>query len=386
MSEKEKDSKEKDSKEKDSKEKESKDKESKEKDNKEKTKTEKDKEKKITKPRLSTGATAVSTEQSPKSDSNATSSSNQPSTPKQRGRKPSTVKTPTESPSSSKTTPEAQRPSNVTSNSPGRLPLPGLVPLPTAPAQSSSSISTTDVKNTVPLPASVLVPEMLPKTVASQLQELPQPSTSVLVPEIAKQMDVDMPAAPKQTSATPKQASTAPKQASTAPKQTSTAPKQTSAAPKQTSTAPKQTSAAPKQTSKQAAAGNTAKKRPAAKASDEPKRKVGRPPIKKKPDTPSGGRKNSAQASSSNSVTSPLNTAFPSTFPQESQGTSTSMPAFATFPTQNMFTAHNQGASVPQNGPRTPSPNAYVIPQPRNRGLLENGHVQRPNNVSQGPL
>lgn len=237
-------------------------------------------------------------------------------------------------------TPETQKPPSIPGNSPGRSPLPGLVPLSAVPVQSSASISTTVVKTTASAPTSVLVPEMLPKTVATQLKELPQPSTSVLVPEIAKQMDVDMPAA----------------------------------------------TTAPKETLKQAPTSNVTKKRAAPKASDEPKRKVGRPPIKKKPDTPLGGQKRNTQASSSNTVTSPLNTAFPSTFPQENQGTPTSMPAFATFSSQNMFTGSNQGASVPQNGPRTPSPNAYMIPQPRNRGLLENGHVQRPNNVSQGPL
>lgn len=337
--------KEKDNKEKDSKEKDNKD--SKEKDSKEKPKPdkekEKEKEKKTTpKPRLSVGAAAVSTEQSPKSDSSASSSSNQPGTPKQRGRKPSIVKTPTESPSSSKTTPETQKPPSLPGNSPGQSPLPGLVPLPAAvPAvQTSTSLLTTPIKDTASVPACVLVPEMLPKSVASQLQEMPQPSTSVLLPEIAKQMDVDV-------------------------------------------LAP---TTLPKQTPKQTATGNTTKKRAAPKASDEPKRKVGRPPIKKKPDTPLGVRKNGAHTSSSNTVTSPLNTAFPSTFPQVSQGTPTSMPAFATFSNQNMFTGNSQGSSVPQNGPRTPSPNAYMIPQPRNRGLLENGHVQRPNNTSQAPL
>lgn len=336
--------KEKDNKEKDSKEKDNKD--SKEKESKEKAKPDKEKEKKTTpKPRLSVGAAAVSTEQSPKSDSSSSTSSNQPGTPKQRGRKPSVVKTPTESPSSTKTTPETQKPPSITENSPGRSPLPGLVSLPAAvPAvQGSASLLTTPAKDTASVPGSVLVPEMLPKSVASQLQEMPQPSTSVLLPEIAKHMDIDEPAVPAVT-------------------------------------------AAPKQTSKQTVTGNTSKKRAAPKASDEPKRKVGRPPIKKKSDTPVGVRKNSAHASQSNTVTSPLNTAFPSTFPQVSQGTSTSMPAFATFSNQNMFTGNSQGSSVPQNGPRTPSPNAYMIPQPRNRGLLENGHVHRPNNTSQAPL
>lgn len=339
--------KEKDNKEKDSKEKDSKD--SKEKESKEKAKPDKEKEKKTTpKPRLSVGAAAVSTEQSPKSDSSSSTSSNQPGTPKQRGRKPSVVKTPTESPSSTKTTPETQKPPSITENSPGRSPLPGLVSLPAAvPAvQSSTSLLTTPAKDTASVPGSVLVPEMLPKSVASQLQEMPQPSTSVLLPEIAKHMDIDEPAVPAVPAVT----------------------------------------AVPKQTSKQTVTGNTSKKRAAPKASDEPKRKVGRPPIKKKSDTPVGVRKNSAHASQSNTVTSPLNTAFPSTFPQVSQGTSTSMPAFATFSNQNMFTGNSQGSSVPQNGPRTPSPNAYMIPQPRNRGLLENGHVHRPNNTSQAPL
>lgn len=339
--------KEKDNKEKDSKEKDSKD--SKEKESKEKAKPDKEKEKKTTpKPRLSVGAAAVSTEQSPKSDSSSSTSSNQPGTPKQRGRKPSVVKTPTESPSSTKTTPENQKPPSITENSPGRSPLPGLVSLPAAvPAvQGSASLLTTPAKDTASVPGSVLVPEMLPKSVASQLQEMPQPSTSVLLPEIAKHMDIDEPAVPAVPAVT----------------------------------------AVPKQTSKQTVTGNTSKKRAAPKASDEPKRKVGRPPIKKKSDTPVGVRKNSAHASQSNTVTSPLNTAFPSTFPQVSQGTSTSMPAFATFSNQNMFTGNSQGSSVPQNGPRTPSPNAYMIPQPRNRGLLENGHVHRPNNTSQAPL
>lgn len=339
--------KEKDNKEKDSKEKDSKD--SKEKESKEKAKPDKEKEKKTTpKPRLSVGAAAVSTEQSPKSDSSSSTSSNQPGTPKQRGRKPSVVKTPTESPSSTKTTPETQKPPSITENSPGRSPLPGLVSLPAAvPAvQGSASLLTTPTKDTASVPGSVLVPEMLPKSVASQLQEMPQPSTSVLLPEIAKHMDIDEPAVPAVPAVT----------------------------------------AVPKQTSKQTVTGNTSKKRAAPKASDEPKRKVGRPPIKKKSDTPVGVRKNSAHASQSNTVTSPLNTAFPSTFPQVSQGTSTSMPAFATFSNQNMFTGNSQGSSVPQNGPRTPSPNAYMIPQPRNRGLLENGHVHRPNNTSQAPL
>lgn len=334
--EKDKDNKEKDGKEKDNK-------EGKEKDSKDKAKPDKEKEKKATpKPRLSVGAAAVSTEQSPKSDSSSSGSSNQPSTPKQRGRKPSVVKTPTESPSSTRTTPETQKPPSIPGNSPGRSPLPGLVPLPTSvPAvQSSASLSMTVTKDTASAPASVLVPEMLPKSVASQLQEMPQPSTSVLLPEMAKQMDVDVPAA----------------------------------------------TTAPKEKAKQTTTGSTAKKRAAPKASDEPKRKVGRPPMKKKPDTSLGFRKNGANASSSNTVTSPLNTAFPSTFPQVSQGTSSSMPAFATFSNQNMFTGNSQGSSVPQNGPRTPSPNAYMIPQPRNRGLLENGHVHRPNNTSQAPL
>lgn len=333
--------KEKDNKEKESKEKDNKD--SKEKDSKEKAKPEKEKEKKTTpKPRLSVGATAVATEQSPKSDSSSSTSSTQPGTPKQRGRKPSVVKTPTDSPSSTKTTPEIQKPASIPGNSPGRSPLPGLVPLPAAvPAvQNSTPLSTTPPKDTVSAPTSVLVPEMLPKSVASQLQEMPQPSTSVLLPEIAKQMEVDVPVA----------------------------------------------TTAPKQMPKQTATGNTSKKRAAPKASDEPKRKVGRPPIKKKPATPLGARMNSAHASSSNTVTSPLNTAFPSSFPQVSQGTSASMPTFATFSNQNMFTGNSQGSSVPQNGPRTPSPNAYMIPQPRNRGLLENGHVHRPNNTSQAPL
>lgn len=339
--------KEKDNKEKDSKEKDSKD--SKEKESKEKAKPDKEKEKKTTpKPRLSVGAAAVSTEQSPKSDSSSSTSSNQPGTPKQRGRKPSVVKTPTESPSSTKTTPETQKPPSIRENSPGRSPLPGLVSLPAAvPAvQNSTSLLMTPAKDTASVPGSVLVPEMLPKSVASQLQEMPQPSTSVLLPEIAKHMDIDEPAVPAVPAVT----------------------------------------AVPKQTSKQTVTGNTSKKRAAPKASDEPKRKVGRPPIKKKSDTPVGVRKNSAHASQSNTVTSPLNTAFPSTFPQVSQGTSTSMPAFATFSNQNMFTGNSQGSSVPQNGPRTPSPNAYMIPQPRNRGLLENGHVHRPNNTSQAPL
>ena len=339
--------KEKDNKEKDSKEKDNKD--SKEKESKEKAKPDKEKEKKTTpKPRLSVGAAAVSTEQSPKSDSSSSTSSNQPGTPKQRGRKPSVVKTPTESPSSTKTTPETQKPPSITENSPGRSPLPGLVSLPAAvPAvQSSTSLLMTPAKDTASVPGSVLVPEMLPKSVASQLQEMPQPSTSVLLPEIAKHMDIDEPAVPAVPAVT----------------------------------------AVPKQTSKQTVTGNTSKKRAAPKASDEPKRKVGRPPIKKKSDAPVGVRKNSAHASQSNTVTSPLNTAFPSTFPQVSQGTSTSMPAFATFSNQNMFTGNSQGSSVPQNGPRTPSPNAYMIPQPRNRGLLENGHVHRPNNTSQAPL
>lgn len=339
--------KEKDNKEKDSKEKDNKD--SKEKESKEKAKPDKEKEKKTTpKPRLSVGAAAVSTEQSPKSDSSSSTSSNQPGTPKQRGRKPSVVKTPTESPSSTKTTPENQKPPSIPENSPGRSPLPGLVSLPAAvPAvQSSTSLLMTPAKDTASVPGSVLVPEMLPKSVASQLQEMPQPSTSVLLPEIAKHMDIDEPAVPAVPAVT----------------------------------------AVPKQTSKQTVTGNTSKKRAAPKASDEPKRKVGRPPIKKKSDTPVGVRKNSAHASQSNTVTSPLNTAFPSTFPQVSQGTSTSMPAFATFSNQNMFTGNSQGSSVSQNGPRTPSPNAYMIPQPRNRGLLENGHVHRPNNTSQAPL
>ena len=381
--------KEKDSKEKDSKEKDSKEKDSKEKESKEKTKAEKDKEKKTPKPRLSTGAAAVPSEQSPKSDSSVSGSLILPSTPKQRGRKPSTVKTPTESPSSSKTTPETQKPPSIPGNSPGRSPLPGLVPLLAAPVPSSSSFLTGAVKDPLPMTAGVLVPEMLPKTVASQLQELPQPSTSVLVPEIAKQMDVDMPpttTVPKQAS---KQATAGTKQATASNKQATTSNKQATVGNKQATAGNKQATAGSKQATagvKQATVGNTAKKRAAPKASDEPKRKVGRPPIKKKPDTPSGSRKTSAQASPSNTVTSPLNTAFSSTFPQDSQGTPTSMPAFATFSSQNMFTGNNQGSSVPQNGPRTPSPNAYMIPQPRNRGLLENGHVQRPNNVSQGPL
>ena len=240
-------------------------------------------------------------------------------------------------------TPETQKPLNsISGNSPVQLPLPGLSPLPSVPVQSGNTASSAATKDTLSRPVGILGPEMLPKSVSSQLQDMPQPSTSVLVPEIAKQMDIDMPA----VTTTPKQI--------------------------------------PKQT---AAVGNTTKKRAAPKGGDEPKRKVGRPPIKKKPNTPSVSRKNGAQVSSPNTVTSPLNTAFPSTFPQDSHAASTSVPSFPTFSSQNMFTNSNQGASVPQNGPRTPSPNAYMIPQPRNRGLLENGHVQRPpNNVSQGPL
>lgn len=306
---------------------------------------EKEKEKKTPKPRLSTGPTATSTEQSPKPDSNATSSSSQPSTPKQRGRKPSTVKTPTESPSNSKTTIETQKPLNsITANSPIQLPVPGVVPLPTLPVQSgTSSIAVAATKDPILRPAGVLGPEMLPKSVSSQLQDIPQPSTSVLVPEIAKQMDTDI----------PKEA------------------------------------IVPKQTIKQTVVGNTqAKKRAAPKSGDEPKRKVGRPPLKKKPNTSSVSRKNGTPVSSSNTVTSPLNTAFPSTFPQDNLGASASTPSLPTFSNQNVLPSNTQGASVRQNGPRIPSPNTYTIPQPRNRGLLENGHVQRPpnNNVNQGPL
>ncbi|PFX24569.1 protein AF-10-like [Stylophora pistillata] len=308
---------------------------------------EKEKEKKAPKPRLSTGPTsaATATEQSPKVDSNASSTTSQPVTPKQRGRKPSTVKTPTESPCNSKTAVETPKPLNsITGNIPIQLAVPGVVPLSTLPVQSgASSIAATAVKDTVPRPAAILGPEMLPKSVSSQLQDIPQPSSSVLVPEIAKQMEIVMP-----TEAT-----------------------------------------APKQTIKPTVVGNTqTKKRAAPKSGDEPKRKVGRPPLKKKNNTPTVSRKNGTQVSSSNTVTSPLNTAFSSTFPQENHGASTSLPSLPTFSNQNVLPSNTQGASVRQNGPRTPSPNAYMIPQPRNRGLLENGHLQRPpnNNVTQGPL
>ena len=183
---------------------------------------------------------------------------------------------------------------------------------------------------------------MLPLSVASQLQEIPQPPTSdLLVSDIAKQMDVAMPAA----SSTPKEA------------------------PKQSVTAA------------------TTKKRAAPKGSDEPKRKVGRPPLKSKqsPTTANRNRKNSSPAAASNMVTSPLNTAFPLTFPQDGQGL-TSPPSYLSNQSPLFSDSSNQGTSVPRNGPRTPSPNPYMIPQPRSRGLLENGHVQRNNSVTPGPL
>lgn len=303
-----------------------------------KAKVEKEKEKKPPKPRLSTGAASVSSEQSPKSENSSPNASNPPSTPKQRGRKPSTVKTPTDMPDTKVVT-ETQNPVSVSSGSPRQSPLPGLVLLPTAPFQSSSPSLMAPAVETSPRPSSstVLGPEMLPKTVATQLQEIAQPSTTALVSDIAKQMEVTLPAVTTTLKETPKQST----------------------------------------------GGSTTKKRAAPKTGDEPKRKVGRPPLKNKTSSSPGNLKKSSPTSSTNTVTSPLNTAFPSTFPQDGRGTA-SPPTY--FSNQNFFSGGNQAASVPQNGPRTPSPNPYRIPQPRSRGLLENGHVQRPNNVSQGPL
>ena len=284
----------------------------------------------------------MSTEPAPKSDNTtASNSANPPSTPKQRGRKPSTVKTPTETSDAKATTPETQKTGSVSSGSPRQSPLPGLVPLPAGPVQTSGSSSLTSTKETSPKPMSstVLGPEMLPISVASQLQEIPQPSTSTLVSDIAKKMEVTVPPVTSTLNETPKQP--------------------------------------------EGGGTTAAKKRAAPKGSDEPKRKVGRPPLKTKAIPAPGNRKNSSQASATNMVTSPLNTAFPSTFPQEGPATC-SPPTY--FSSPSLFTSGNQGTSVPQNGPRTPSPNPYRIPQPRNRGMLENGHVQRPNNVSPGPL
>lgn len=270
------------------------------------------------------------------------------------------MKASTDSPDA-KTTPETQKPASISSGSPRQSPLPGLVQLPTEPVQIDSAgpvLSTKDMTSPRVMSSSVLVPEMIPKTVTTHLQEMSQTATNVLFPEITKPMDVIM----SPVTSTPKQT-----------------PKQPAA-----SSVPKQPVA--NSVPKQPPTSSVPKKRPANKGGDEPKRKVGRPPLKSKANASTGDHKNNVRTSAANLVTSPLNTAFPSTFPQDTQGTSTAMPSYPSFSSPGMFSGSNQGTSVPQNGPRTPSPNPYMIPQPRNRGLLENGHVQRPNNVNTGPL
>ena len=278
------------------------------------------------------------------------------------------MKASTDSPDA-KTTPETQKPASVSSGSPRQSPLPGLVQLPTEPVQIDSAgpvLSTKDMTSPRAM-SSVLVPEMIPKTVTTHLQEISKTATSVLFPELTKPMDVVM----SPVTSTPKQT---PKQPAA-----SSVPKQPAA-----SSVPKQPAAS--SVPKQPPASSVPKKRSANKGGDEPKRKVGRPPLKSKANASTGDHKNNVRTSAPNLVTSPLNTAFPSTFPQDAQGTSTAMSSFPIFSSPGMFSGSNQGTSVPQNGPRTPSPNPYMIPQPRNRGLLENGHVQRPNNVNTGPL
>ena len=296
------------------------------------------------------------------------------------------MKASTESPDA-KTTPETQKPASISSGSPRQSPLPGLVQLPTEPVQIDSAgpvlstkdgpvLSTKDMTSPRAMSSSVLVPEMIPKTVTTHLQEISRTATNVLFPEITKPMDVIMSPVTSTPKQTPKQPA-----ASSVPKQpvASSVPKQPVA-----SSVPKQPVAS--SVPKQPPASSVPKKRPANKGGDEPKRKVGRPPLKSKANASTGDHKNNVRTSAANLVTSPLNTAFPSTFPQDSQGTSTAMPSYPSFSSPGMFSGSNQGTNVPQNGPRTPSPNPYMIPQPRNRGLLENGHVQRPNNVNPGPL
>ena len=288
------------------------------------------------------------------------------------------MKASTDSPDA-KTTPETQKPASISSGSPRQSPLPGLVQLPTEPVQIDSAgpvLSTKDMTSPRVMSSSVLVPEMIPKTVTTHLQEMSQTATNVLFPEITKPMDVIMSPVTSTPKQTPKQPA-----ASSVPKQpaTSSVPKQPAA-----SSVPKQPVA--NSVPKQPPTSSVPKKRPANKGGDEPKRKVGRPPLKSKANASTGDHKNNVRTSAANLVTSPLNTAFPSTFPQDTQGTSTAMPSYHSFSSPGMFSGSNQGTSVPQNGPRTPSPNPYMIPQPRNRGLLENGHVQRPNNVNTGPL
>ena len=306
-----------------------------------KAKPEKEKEKKVPKPRLSTGASSSSSEQSPKSEGTAPNLQNPPSTPKQRGRKPSSAKTPTEIFDFKVVTSEGQKTANVVNDSLRQSPLPGLVPLPVAPVQTSTSNSSIVAKETSPVPtqSTVLSPEMLPMSVSSQLKAIPQPSTSILVPDVTKDMNV--------------------------------------AAPTKTSTF--------KETPKQPAASAPPKKRAAPKNSNEPKRKVGRPPLKSKQSPSAANRKNTSPASTSNAVTSPLNTAFPSSFSQDSQGLA-SPPSYLSNQSPLFGASSSHGTGVPQNGPRTPSPNPYMIPQPRSRGQLENGHVLRPNNVNPSPL
>lgn len=332
-----------------------KDKEVKEKDKLEKDKEkpkakpekEKDKDKKIPKPRLSTGASSSSSEQSPKPEVTAPNLQNPPSTPKQRGRKPSSAKTPTEIFDFKVVTSEAQKTASVVNDSLRQSPLPGLVPLPVAPVPTITSNSSIVAKETSPVPTqpTVLSPEMLPMSVSSQLKAIPQPSTSILVSDVAKDMNV--------------------------------APVAAVAAPTKTSTF--------KETPKQPAAAAPPKKRAAPKNSNEPKRKVGRPPLKSKQSPSAANRKNSSPASTSSTVTSPLNTAFPSSFSQDSQRLA-SPPSYLSNQSPLFGASSSHGTGVPQNGPRTPSPNPYMIPQPRSRGQLENGHVLRPNNVNPSPL
>ncbi|XP_015748782.1 PREDICTED: serine/arginine repetitive matrix protein 1-like [Acropora digitifera] len=182
-------------------------------------------------------------------------------------------------------------------------------------------------------------------SVSSQLKAIPQPPTSILVSDVAKDMNVAAVAAV--------------------------------AAPTKISTF--------KETPKQPAATAPPKKRAAPKNSNEPKRKVGRPPLKSKQSPSAANRKNSSPASTSSTVTSPLNTAFPSSFSQDSQGLA-SPPSYLSNQSPLFGASSSHGTGVPQNGPRTPSPNPYMIPQPRSRGQLENGHVLRPNNVNPSPL
>ena len=312
-----------------------------------KAKPEKEKDKKIPKPRLSTGASSSSSEQSPKPEVTAPNLQNPPSTPKQRGRKPSSAKTPTEIFDFKVVTSEAQKTASVVNDSLRQSPLPGLVPLPVAPVPTITSNSSIVAKETSPVPTqpTVLSPEMLPMSVSSQLKAIPQPSTSILVSDVAKDMNVAAVAAV--------------------------------APPTKTSTF--------KETPKQPAAAAPPKKRAAPKNSNEPKRKVGRPPLKSKQSPSAANRKNSSPASTSNTVTSPLNTAFPSSFSQDSQGLA-SPPSYLSNQSPLFGPSSSHGTGVPQNGPRTPSPNPYMIPQPRSRGQLENGHVLRPNNVNPSPL